>query len=158
MSDYIPEVNLQKMISGTLKVAGITAVSIGFLIFLAGRIGHTDKPVDEEAVNARIQPVAKVELAAAGATAAAGNRSGEELYKASCAACHDTGAAGAPKMGDKGGWGPRLGQGLAGLVKSATAGKGAMPPKGGAADATDAELARAIAFIANKSGASFTAK
>jgi cytochrome c5 len=157
MSDYIPELNMQKMVSGALKVTAITAVTAGALIFLANFIGHTDKKGDEEAVNARIQPVAKVELAAAGAAAAAGNRSGEEIYKATCAACHDTGAAGAPKMGDKGAWGPRLGQGLAGLVKSATAGKNAMPPKGGS-DATPEELARVIAYMTNKSGANFSAK
>ena len=69
----------------------------------------------------------------------------------------DSGAAGAPKAGDKGAWGPRLGAGLDGLAKSAAAGKGAMPPKGGAADLTDDELKRAVAFLANKAGASFKA-
>ncbi len=111
--------------------------------------------VDEEAVASRIQPVAKIELAAAGGDAAKGARSGEDLVKAVCAACHQTGAAGAPKIGDKAAWAPRLGQGLDGLVKSATAGKKARPPKGGAADASETELARAIVFMANKSGASF---
>lgn len=154
MSDYIPELNLKKMLTGTLTVAAVTAVSIGALIYLANHIGFTDKKVDEEAVNARIQPVAKVEMAAAGAQAAAGSRGGEELYKASCAACHDTGAAGAPKMGDKGVWAPRLGVGLDVLVKTAKVGKNAMPPKGGS-DATDEELARAVVYMANKSGASF---
>jgi len=114
--------------------------------------------VDEEAANSRIQPVAKVELAAAGPKAAAGSRTGEEIYKGVCGACHDAGVAGAPKTGDSGAWAPRIKLGLDGLTKSAIAGKNAMPPKGGAADATDAELARAIAFMANKSGASFSAK
>lgn len=154
MSDHIPEFDFQKMIAGTVKVVAITAVTAGALIYVANFIGHTEKKVDEEAVNARIQPVAKVELAAAGAGAAAGSRSGEDLYKASCAACHDTGAAGAPKMGDKGAWGPRIGVGLSVLAKTAKVGKGAMPPKGGS-DATDEELARAIVYMANKSGASF---
>jgi cytochrome c5 len=114
--------------------------------------------VDEEAANTRIQPVAKVELAAAAPKAAAGSRTGEELYKGACGACHDTGAAGAPKTGDNGAWAPRIKLGLDGLTKSAIAGKGAMPPKGGVGDATDAELARAIAVMANKSGANFSAK
>jgi cytochrome c5 len=124
---------------------------------LALAMGSRPK-VDEEAVNARIQPVAKVELAAAGPKAAAGSRSGEDLYKAVCGACHEAGVAGAPKTGDSGAWAPRIKLGLDGLTKSAIAGKNAMPPKGGAADATDAELARAIAFMANKSGANFSAK
>jgi cytochrome c5 len=70
---------------------------------------------------------------------------------------HDSGAAGAPKAGDKGAWGPRLALGYDGLVKSAAAGKNAMPPKGGAADLTDDELKRAVAFLANKAGAGFKA-
>jgi cytochrome c5 len=130
---------------------GGMVILIVFAIFLAGIIGGKPVAEDEEAVNSRIAPVAKVELAAAGAGAAAGDRSGEQLYQAACMACHETGAAGAPKVGDKGAWGPRLGQGLAGLLKSAINGKNAMPPKGGS-DANDTELARAIVFMANKSG------
>jgi cytochrome c5 len=110
---------------------------------------------DDEAANARIQPVARVELAPAGPKVAAGARSGEDIYKAVCGACHEAGVANAPKTGDKAGWAPRIALGLDGLLKSAIAGKNAMPPKGGAADATDDELKRAIAFMANKSGASF---
>ncbi len=111
---------------------------------------------DEEAANARIQPLARVELAGAQQGAAAGSRSGEDLYKAVCGACHDAGVAGAPKVGDKAAWAPRIGVGLDVLVKTAKAGKNAMPPKGGS-DASDEELARAIAFMANKSGANFKA-
>lgn len=58
-------------------------------------------------------------------------------------------------MGDNAAWAPRLGLGLDGLTKSAIAGKNAMPARGGGADLTDEEIARAIAFMANKSGASF---
>ncbi|HZV53496.1 MAG TPA: c-type cytochrome [Rhodocyclaceae bacterium] len=111
--------------------------------------------VDEEATNARIQPVARVELAPAAAKSASGTRSGEELYKAVCSACHEAGVAGAPKIGDKAAWAPRIALGLDGLLKSATAGKNAMPPKGGAADATSDEMKRAISFMANKAGANF---
>jgi cytochrome c5 len=109
---------------------------------------------DEEAANKRIAPVARVELAAASTGAAAGARSGEQIYKAICGACHDAGVANAPKLGDKAAWAPRIALGLDGLLKSATAGKNAMPPKGGS-DANDVELARTIVYMANKSGASF---
>lgn len=109
---------------------------------------------DDEAANARIQPVARVELAPAAAKSS-GPRSGEDMYKAICGACHEAGVAGAPKTGDKGAWAPRIALGLNGLLKSAISGKNAMPPKGGAADASDAEMKAAIAFMANKSGASF---
>lgn len=113
-----------------------------------------NKPVvDDEAVLARIQPVARVELAAS-ATAATGARTGEEIVNGICGACHTAGVAGAPKIGDRAAWAPRLGQGLNGLVKSATAGKNAMPPKGGA-ELSAAELTSAVVFMTNKSGASF---
>ena len=109
---------------------------------------------DDEGAARRIAPVARVELAPASTGAAAGNRSGEQIYKSICAACHDSGAANAPKLGDKAAWAPRLKLGLDGLVKSAIAGKNAMPPKGGS-DANDVELVRTIVYLANKSGASF---
>ena len=109
---------------------------------------------DDEAANTRIAPVARVELAAPAAGGAAGERSGEQLYKAVCSACHDAGVANAPKLGDKAAWAPRIALKLDGLVKSATAGKNAMPPKGGS-DANEAELTRAIVFMANKAGAGF---
>ncbi|MBI5901595.1 MAG: cytochrome c5 family protein [Rhodocyclales bacterium] len=109
---------------------------------------------DDEGAAKRIAPVARVELAPATAGAAAGSRSGEQIYKSICAACHDSGAANAPKLGDKAAWAARIKLGLDGLVKSAIAGKNAMPPKGGS-DANEVEMARVVAFIANKSGASF---
>lgn len=121
---------------------------------LAFAMGNRPNAADEEAANARIQPVAKVKLAPAAAANAAGSRSGEDLYKAVCGACHEAGVAGAPKTGDKAAWAPRIGVGLDVLTKTAKAGKNAMPPKGGS-DATDEELARAIVYMTNKSGANF---
>lgn len=126
----------------------------GALVLSVGVLAMGSRPAaNDEAANQRIAPVARVELAAPVA-AASGNRGGEEIYKATCGACHDAGVANAPKLGDKGAWAPRIALGLDGLLKSAIAGKNAMPPKGGA-DATDGELARTIAYMANKSGASF---
>ena len=133
------------------------ALSLGVAVMATQLVGCGKKAaVDEEQAAKLIQPVASVSLAAAPA-AAPGSRKGEQIYASVCGACHDSGAAGAPKAGDKGAWGPRLGAGLDGLAKSATAGKGAMPPKGGAADLTDDELKRAVAFLANKAGAGFKA-
>lgn len=83
-----------------------------------------------------------------------GTRTGERLYNAICVAYHGAGVAGSPKMGDKAAWAPRIGVVLDVLVKSATVGKNAMPPRGGS-DATDEELARAIVYMTNKSGANF---
>jgi cytochrome c5 len=106
-----------------------------------------------EAVSARLQPVARLEIRAAAAKP--GARSGEDIVKATCAACHQAGVAGAPKIGDKAQWAPRFKDGLKGMLAIATKGKGAMPPKGGDASLTDAELTRAIVFMANQSGGSF---
>ena len=106
-----------------------------------------------EAVAARLQPVGHVEFAAAGG--GAGGKSGEQVFKSVCTACHTAGVAGAPKVGDKAAWAPRIKQGLNGLLASATKGKGSMPPKGGDASLSDDELARAIVYMANQSGAKF---
>jgi cytochrome c5 len=113
-------------------------------------------PKNDEGIKARIAPVAHLEMAGSAAGASKGNRSGEELFKAVCIACHGTGVAGSPKFGDKEAWAPRIALGLDGLLKSATNGKNAMPPKGGS-DANEVELARAITYMANKAGANFKA-
>jgi cytochrome c5 len=129
-------------------------VTVGFLTLTAAALALGNKPkVDEEAVALRIQPVARVEMAA-NASGSKAARSGEEIVNSICATCHLTGVAGAPKIGDKAAWAPRLKQGLDGLVKSATAGKNAMPPMGGA-DLSAVELTHAIVYMTNKSGASF---
>jgi cytochrome c5 len=81
-------------------------------------------------------------------------KSGEEVFKAQCTACHTPGAAGAPKIGDTAAWGPRIQQGFATLVQSALKGKGGMPPQGGG-DFDDTEIARGVAYMANAAGAKF---
>jgi cytochrome c5 len=108
-----------------------------------------------EAVAQRIQPVARLEFGGAGGGGAAGGRSGEEVVKSTCAACHQAGVAGAPKIGDKAQWAPHIKGGQQHLVESAIKGRGAMPPKGGNASLTDDEVARAVVFMANQSGAKF---
>jgi cytochrome c5 len=77
------------------------------------------------------------------------------VYTAICAACHTSGAAGAPKFGDAAGWAPRIAQGYDVLVKHAIEGIRAMPPKGGNPDLDDVEVARAVVYMANKGGAKF---
>jgi cytochrome c5 len=112
--------------------------------------------LNPEAVAQRIQPVGHVEFGGpGGGGGAAGSRSGEEVVKTTCATCHQAGVAGAPKIGDKAQWAPRIKQGLQTLVQTALKGKGAMPPKGGNASLSDDEIARAVVFMANQSGASF---
>jgi cytochrome c5 len=109
-----------------------------------------------EAVAKRLQPVGRVEFGGGGGGGgAAGSRSGEEVVKAVCSTCHQAGVAGAPKIGDRTAWGPRIKQGLQTMVAIAMKGKGAMPPKGGNPSLGDDEVARAVVYMANQSGASF---
>jgi len=134
-------------------------VPVVFLILMAQFVitsykSESSAQVSAETVAARIKPVAELNVAS-GDTGAGGARSGEDIVKNVCSACHGTGAAGAPKIGDKGAWGPRIAKGLNGLLATATKGKGAMPPKGGASDLSDFELTRAIIFMTNQSGGSF---
>ncbi|HXC22735.1 MAG TPA: c-type cytochrome [Steroidobacteraceae bacterium] len=56
---------------------------------------------------------------------------GEQAFTQVCSACHATGINGAPKMGDRAAWGPRIAQGKEALYSHAISGKGNMPPRGG---------------------------
>ena len=89
---------------------------------------------------------------AAVTTASAGG--GEDTYNKTCMACHGTGAAGAPKIGDKADWGPRVAQGKPTLydhaIKGFTGQKGAMPPKGGAAQLSDDDVKAAVDYMVSK--------
>ncbi len=71
-------------------------------------------------------------------------RSGEQIVQAQCHKCHEAGIGGAPKIGDRGAWAPRLAHGLDALVRSAINGHGGMPARGGMVNLTDAELRSAI--------------
>jgi cytochrome c5 len=71
---------------------------------------------------------------------------GEALYKQICVTCHAAGVAGAPKIGDKAAWAPRIATGLDALTQSVVKGKGAMPPKGASA-ASDADIRSAVEYI-----------
>ena len=82
-------------------------------------------------------------LAAAGANAA----DGKSVYDKTCGACHSAGAAGAPTLGDKAAWAPRLASGKGGLVASVVKGKGAMPAKAGNAQLSDDDITAAVDFM-----------
>ncbi|MCA8493467.1 c-type cytochrome [Burkholderia arboris] len=121
----------------------------------AFRSGAGTDALSDEQVAARIAPFAKVDVKDANAPRT--YKTGEEVYKAVCVTCHGTGAAGAPKFGNKDDWAPRISQGFDTLLKTALAGKGAMPPRGGTSpdDVSDYEIARAIVYMANNDGANF---
>lgn len=116
------------------------------------RTGAGAEAMTAESIEARIQPVAKFELKAAGG--AKQLRAGEAVYAAQCAACHAAGAAGAPKLGDAGAWAPRIKTGYEALLASALKGKGAMSAQGGG-EFDDIEIGRAVVHLANSAGAKF---
>ena len=76
---------------------------------------------------------------------------GQQVYQTACFACHATGVANAPKLGDKAAWAPRIAQGSEMLLKNALNGKGAMPPKGGRVDLSDADITAAVAYLVKES-------
>ena len=127
----------------------LVAVLFSFVIPIFAIIGlvlyvtSADKPAagavnPEKAIAERIQKVGMVEIRDANRPL----RAGEEVYKGQCAACHTTGAAGAPKFADAGAWTARIATGFETLVQSALKGKGAMAPQGGG-DFNDTEIAPA---------------
>jgi cytochrome c5 len=82
-------------------------------------------------------------------TAATPPRSGKDIVEAKCVTCHGTGAGGAPKIGDRNAWTPRVSKGLDTVVASAIHGHGSMPPRGGMADLTDVEIRSAVLYMFN---------
>jgi cytochrome c5 len=137
-----------------IMVGSIVAAVILLAVVVPFSIKGDNKPAagsSAEDVATRIQPVAKFELQKAGAPAAGGAaKDGATVFNTVCGACHNTGAAGAPKAGDKAAWAPRLALGTETLYKSALNGKGAMPPKGGAASLSDAEIKAAVDYLIAK--------
>lgn len=131
-------------------------IPVIIIIALVGYVTSANKEApgasdSEKSLAQRIQKVGSVEIRDANRPL----KSGEEVYKAQCAACHATGAAGAPKFGDAGAWGARIKQGFDTLVGSALKGKGAMGAQGGG-DFNDTEIARAVAYMGNNAGGKFT--
>lgn len=108
-----------------------------------------------EAIAERLQPVGRVEFGAAAPTAAAGPRTGEQVFQSVCATCHQTGVAGAPKVGDNAAWAKPVKTPFAQLLKNSINGIRAMPPRGGNPDLSDLEMARAVVYMANRSGGTF---
>jgi len=76
-------------------------------------------------------------------------RSGKQVVDAQCSKCHAKGTGGAPKIGDRDAWAPRLKQGMDALVQSAIRGHGGMPPRGDKADLTDGEIRNAVHYMFN---------
>ena len=124
---------------------------IGLVYYVTSAPKTAPGAVDtEKAIAMRIQKVGSVEIRDANRAL----KSGEEVYKAQCTACHAAGLAGAPKTGDAGAWAPRIKTGYDALLTSALKGKGAMGAQGGG-DYEDTEIGRAVVYLTNAAGGKF---
>jgi cytochrome c5 len=154
-----------------LLVLGIlVGITIGLIILARIIAANTsvanraEDPVYQRQIEERIQPVARVAIAgqdnaslappAAAATVAAtaaADLTGEQAYNQACVACHGAGVAGAPKLGDKVAWAPRIAQGMDMLHAHALQGyqgkAGYMPPKGGRTDLSDQSIVNGVDYI-----------
>ena len=158
----------KKFFDTFMLVLGIL-IGIAVLLYVLARIiaANTQEqhvltdPRNQAAVAERIAPVAKVAIAGqdnsalapvqAAAAAPAEELPGEQVFNMACVACHGAGVAGAPKMGDKAAWGPRIAKGNDTLHKHALEGfqgtAGFMPPKGGRVDLADKSIINAVDYM-----------
>jgi len=159
----------QQLVVVVLLAFVVPIVGIILLVQLVMNVAGPDpKTLAPEAVAERLQPVAKLEFgprdgapapAAAGsapaksaaAPAKPGAADGKGVYDKVCVACHQVSVAGSPKLGDKAAWAPRIKTGMDALAQSVLKGKGAMPPKGGNASLSDAEVRAAADFMVSQS-------
>jgi cytochrome c5 len=133
-------------------------ILLAFIVFFIAQNVTSDQPnssMSEQAIEKRIAPVGKLKTGeekpmAAAETTVASTGGAASAVPAACAACHGTGVLGAPKIGNKADWEPRLAQGMDVLIASASKGKGNMPPQG-ATFSNDA-LKEAIQAMLSKSG------
>jgi cytochrome c5 len=124
---------------------------VNFVDF-GNREGAGSTGLQAEAVTQRIKPIGAVEIRDASDVTAL--RTGEQVYKGQCSACHAIGAVGSPKFGDAAAWAPRIATGYESLLNSALKGKGAMTAQGGG-DYSDIEVGRGVVYMANQAGANF---
>ncbi len=141
---------------------GGLAVFAILLVIIAGNLtSDVSDYKPEEIVLENIKPVGQVYIAgesepeaapaADTAVASSGPKSGEEVYNGSCMSCHGTGAAGAPKLGDKAAWVPRIAAGMDAMLANAINGLNAMPPKGLCMACSDAEIQGAVEYMVSNS-------
>ena len=142
----------------------ITVVLLAFLVPIAlivmivqivtGGITIDHRAMSEDAVAHRLKPVGEValaQMASASGAAAAAQSDGSKVYQTVCVTCHGSGVMGAPKLGDKAAWKPRLAQGLSTLQEHAVKGIRGMPPKGANPSLSDGDVRAAVDYMVSQS-------
>lgn len=138
----------------TLKSVFVFAASFTLVAF-AGIAAA--KHLSEKSVDERLKPVHSVYVegdevpvvanAAPVSEVPAGPRTADDIYKSYCSACHASGVAGAPVVGDAAAWAPRVDQGMELLLNHAINGLNAMPPRGTCADCSDEEIQAVVELM-----------
>jgi cytochrome c5 len=118
---------------------------------VAGEAAAPAPPAAEAPAETSIEAPATAAAPAAPVAEVQQARSGQEIFQSKCAACHTTGVAGAPKVGDKQAWAPRIAQGMDTMLGNATNGLRAMPPMGTCMDCSREELRAAIQYMVEQS-------
>jgi cytochrome c5 len=152
-------------------IAALVALTVIIFIaaqFIGGKTNKAENTTDAKAVAERIKPVGEVTVGAVSpaspnpvmdaiipsANAADADDKGKKVYDATCSVCHGAGIAGAPKLGDKAAWAPRIAQGADTLHTHAIKGfqgkAGMMPAKGGNAGLKDEDVKAAVDYMAGK--------
>ena len=166
--------NVFSAILGVLIAIALVLVGISRMVDSGPKGARdTDDPLMQASAEERIRPFGQVAVAGednagkaivASATAVAvaapaaidpsKPMDGKTVFESACTACHGTGIAGAPKVGDKAAWAPRIAQGVPTLEKHALGGfqggKGLMPAKGGRADLPDDAVRAAVEYMVSQ--------
>ncbi|MGD8236901.1 MAG: c-type cytochrome [Chromatiales bacterium] len=144
------------LVLGFLVVFTIVIIIVANVV-TSGSGEKVASKVEQDAINERLAPVASVNVAGSSATdaaaaAPAAPKSGKDIVAAACNACHGTGAAGAPKIGDKAAWQARFDAGMESMMNHAINGKGAMPARGGNPSLTDEDIRAAVVSMLEDTG------
>src|SRR5689334_9752787 len=155
--EHSSAIKTPKQLIIVVVIAFLVPITVIGLLSQLFTSGARDMSEDKAKVLERIKPFGTVVIAEA--TPASGNMSGQQVFAQVCKTCHETGIAGAPKIGDKSLWAPRIAEGESTLVQHAINGyqgkSGAMPPKGGNPSVTDDEVHRAVVYMADQAGANW---
>ena len=126
---------------------GVQALAPALVLLMLLGTGCSEKETTPAQEAAPAQTAAEPPAADKPADTQTASVDGQKIYQASCQACHATGAAGAPKLGDKDAWAPRIAKGNDALLASVTNGLKAMPPKGACMSCSEDELRAAMEYM-----------
>jgi cytochrome c5 len=156
IEEHATPIKTPKQLIVTIVLSFVIPIAIIILlvnmVVSGNKTGAGSDTLSQEAITKRIAPVAGFQLVDANAPKVF--KTGEQVFAAVCTACHTAGVAGAPKVGDDAAWAPFITAGYDAMMNVALHGKGGMPAKGGNPTLSDYEVARAVVYMANKSGAS----